>query len=111
MAGGHHLRLGNRKFMDVHGVDCAGLAATTAAFAKQAATPIFLAVDDKLAGVLTVADPIKPEAQAAIARLRALGLKIAMLTGDDTATAQAVAEQVSIGTVYAEYCQRTRTVS
>ncbi len=102
MADGRHLRLGNRKFMDDHGIDCHPLAGHAAAFAAQAATPVFLAVDGRLAGLLAVEDPLKPEARAAIARLQALGLKIALLTGDHAATAQAVAERVGIATVYAE---------
>lgn len=102
MAGGRHLRLGNRKFMEDHGIDCNALAGNVAACAAQAATPVFVAVDGRLAGLLAVADPVKPDARAAIARLRAMGLKVALLTGDHAATAQAVAEQLGIATVYAE---------
>ena len=88
--------------MENSGVDIGALYnhAHTAALLGQ--TPIYLAVDGKVAGIVAIADPIKSDSQAAIARLHALGLKVVMLTGDNAATAQAVAGQVGIDEVLAE---------
>ena len=63
---------------------------------------MYLAVDGKLAGVVAVADPIKDDSKAAIARLHAIGLKVVMLTGDQLATARAVAQQVGVDEVFAD---------
>jgi Cu+-exporting ATPase len=63
---------------------------------------MYLAVDGRAAGVVAVSDPIKPDSAAAIKRLHAIGLKVAMLTGDNRATARAVAAQVGIDEVFAE---------
>jgi len=66
------------------------------------ATVMFLGVDGALAALLAVADPIKPDAPAAIKALRATGLHIVMLTGDNAVTAQAVARELGIDTVHAD---------
>jgi Cu+-exporting ATPase len=63
---------------------------------------MFLGVDGKLAGLVAVADPIKPSTPEAIAKLHGLGLKIVMATGDNATTARAVASQLGIDTVHAE---------
>jgi len=99
---GKSVLLGNPRLMERTGVDIAALYnhAHTAALLGQ--TPIYLAVEGKVAGIVAIADPIKRDSQAAIARLHALGLKVVMLTGDNAATAQAVAGQVGIDEVLAE---------
>ena len=99
---GKHLLLGNPRLMEISGVDIGALYnhAHTAALLGQ--TPIYLAVNGRAAGIVAIADPIKSDSQAAIARLHALGLKVVMLTGDNAATAQAVAGQVGIDEVLAE---------
>ncbi|HEY3327510.1 MAG TPA: heavy metal translocating P-type ATPase [Novimethylophilus sp.] len=99
---GRHVRLGNYKFMQDHGIDCEALQARAEQLAQQAETPMFLAVDGKFAGIVAVADPVKPDSQAAIDKLKSLGLKVVMLTGDNTATANAVAAGVGIAEVFAE---------
>jgi Cu+-exporting ATPase len=63
---------------------------------------MYVAVDGKLAGMIAVSDPLKPDSAAAIAQLRALGLRVIMLTGDNAATAKAVAAQVGIDEVFAD---------
>ena len=88
--------------MESHGIDCQALHARAQQLAESAATPMFLAVDGALAGIVAVADPIKPDSKEAIARLHKLGIKVVMLTGDNAATAQAVAKQVGIDAVQAE---------
>ncbi|MHB8746122.1 MAG: heavy metal translocating P-type ATPase [Gammaproteobacteria bacterium] len=93
---------GNRALMQDFAVALDALQAPADALAAQAQTPIFLALDGQLAGVVAVADPVKEDSKAAIARLRALGLEVVMITGDNAATAQAVARAVGIDKVYAE---------
>jgi len=63
---------------------------------------MFLAVDDRLAGLITVSDPIKPSTPEALDKLRALGIHVVMATGDGTTTAQAVARQLGIDEVHGE---------
>ena len=100
----HHklVRFGNQKLMRKHGIDCTPLKSAAGQAAARAETPMYVAVDGKLAGMIAVSDPLKPESAAAIAQLRALGLRVIMLTGDNAATAKAVAAQVGIDEVFAE---------
>lgn len=90
------LLVGNRRLLQDHGIDVTPLDSATEALAAQGQTPIWVAVEGRLVGVITVADPLKPDSIAAIARLRALGLRLTLLTGDHAATAQAIAAQVGI---------------
>jgi P-type Cu+ transporter len=99
---GKSVLLGNPRLMERTGVDIRALSAHAHTAALLGQTPIYLAVDGQAAGIVAIADPIKPDSQAAIARLHALGLKVVMLTGDNAATAQAVAGQVGIDEVLAE---------
>lgn len=99
---GRTLYFGNLDFMLQHAIDCNALQARVSKLASEAATPMYLAVNGQLAGLITVTDPIKTDAKAAIARLQAMHIKVIMLTGDNLATAQAIASQVGISTVYAE---------
>jgi Cu+-exporting ATPase len=99
---GKALLFGNYKFMQDNDIDCTALQPRAAELAQSAATPMFLATDGQLIGIIAVADPIKPDSKAAIARLHAMGIKVAMLTGDNAATAKAVATQVGIDEVFAE---------
>jgi len=70
--------------------------------AEEGKTPIYAVVDHKLAGIIAVADTIKETSAAAIAKLRKMGMKIAMITGDNHRTAAAIARQVNIDTVLSE---------
>ena len=70
--------------------------------AGSGATPLYVAVDGQLAGVIAVADTVKPESREAVAQLKALGLDVWMLTGDNQATAEAIARQVGIEHLMAE---------
>lgn len=94
--------LGNRTLMEDFAVTLDTLQAAADGLAAQAQTPIFLAFDGELAGIIAVADPVKDDSKAAIARLRALGVEVVMITGDTAATAQAVAHSVGIDKVHAE---------
>jgi Cu+-exporting ATPase len=102
LVGGKTVFFGNARLLGEQGVDLGALPARAAQLAEQAQTPMYLAADGKAAGIVAVADPIKPDSKAAIARLHALGLKVVMITGDIRATADAVARQVGIDEVMAE---------
>ncbi len=99
---GKAVLFGNARLMQERGVALGELPARAAALSADAQTPMYVAVDGQTAGIVAVADPIKPDSAAAIARMHALGLKIVMLTGDNRATAEAVARQVGIDEVMAE---------
>jgi len=78
------------------------LAAQAERLRQDGATAIFVAVDGKAAGVVAIADPVKPTTPAAIAALKADGIRVVMLTGDNRTTAQAVARRLGISEVEAE---------
>ncbi|HSK26085.1 MAG TPA: heavy metal translocating P-type ATPase [Jiangellales bacterium] len=99
---GHDVAVGNRRLMATRGVALDGLAAEADAMAAEGATAVYVAVDDSAAAVLAVADTVKPESPEAVAQLRALGLDVWMLTGDDRVTAEAVARQAGIEHVIAD---------
>ncbi len=99
---GRALALGNAAMLQFAGVDTSQTAADAAAFYAAGETVIFLAVDGRLAGLVGVADPIKPTTRQAISELRTAGLHIVVVTGDNAATAAAVARQVGIDDVRAE---------
>ncbi len=99
---GKAVLFGNARFMNEQGIALGDLPVRAAQLAAEAQTPIYLAVDGNAAGIVAVADPIKPDSKAAIARMHALGLKVVMITGDNRATADAVARQVGIDEVLAE---------
>jgi Cu+-exporting ATPase len=93
--------LGNQRLMESAKIDASPLAASAEARRKEGETVMFLGVDGKLAGLVAVADPIKPTAAEAIAKLHRLGLKIVMATGDNETTAKAVAARLGIDEVRA----------
>jgi Cu+-exporting ATPase len=93
---GHAVALGNQSFLSCLGVEAAPLAAKADRLGHEGATAIFVAIDGKAAGVLAIADPIKPSARDALAVLRAEGLQIVMLTGDSRTAATVVAQNLGI---------------
>lgn len=99
---GREVSIGSARWMAERGIDPGSLAARSDALASQAKTPLFAAVDGRIAAVIAVADPIKPTAKAAVAALKSLGLDVAMVTGDARRTAQAIAATLGIETVEAE---------
>jgi Cu+-exporting ATPase len=93
--------LGNTQLMQAVGAAASDLAGQADALRAQAKTVIFLAVQGRLAGLIAVQDPIKSGAQETLAALRAEGLRIVMLTGDNEATARAVAGELGLDEVHA----------
>jgi len=94
--------LGNRKLMSDHDIDISALDDAAHELTLQAQTPMFIAIDSKAAGLISVSDAIKPDSMAAIQRMHENGLKVVLLTGDNQETANAVAKQVGIDEVIAE---------
>jgi Cu+-exporting ATPase len=99
---GRAVLLGNQALMERAGIALNGLAARAAALAAGGATPLYVAIDGKAAGVIAVADTLKPESREAVDQLKALGLEVWMLTGDHRTTAEAIARQVGIASILAE---------
>lgn len=97
-----NVAIGAERYMAQLGVDTAPFASAAHALAEHGKTPLYAAVDGHLAAVIAVADTLKPSTQAAIQTLHALGLKVAMISGDDRRTAQAIAAQLGIDQVVAE---------
>jgi Cu+-exporting ATPase len=99
---GQKVALGNRALMQQLAIAVDGLLETADALARGGATPMYVAIDGKVAGLIAVADTLKPESAEAVAQLKALGLEVWMLTGDNRATAEAIAHEVGIERVLAE---------
>jgi P-type Cu+ transporter len=99
---GAFVAVGNESLMAEYAADVAPLLHEAERLAGDGKTPVYVAIDGALAGLLAVADPIKPEAREAIAQLRTMGLDVVLLTGDNRRTAEAVARQAGIGRVVAE---------
>ena len=101
-AGGRRVEVGADRFMAGLGIDVAPLAEIAARLAGEARSPLYAAVDGRLAAILAVADPLKQTTPAAIRTLHDQGLKVAMITGDNARTAQAIAARLGIDAVVAE---------
>jgi len=99
---GKRIALGNAKFLSELGVEVAALAARAEELRKDGATAIFMSVDGAVAGALGIADPIKASTAAALRGLKAEGVRVVMLTGDNWTTARAVGRRLGIDDVEAE---------
>ncbi len=99
---GRYVTIGNGAMMARAGVDTAPLDAEADALRQDGATAIFVAIDGEPAGIVAIADPVKATSAAALAALKAEGLRIVMLTGDVRATAEAIARRLGIDEVEAE---------
>jgi Cu+-exporting ATPase len=99
---GYKLLLGNRELMGgVEGIDGEGVEGVATEFAEAGKTALYLALDNRLAALLAVADTIKEETPETIMKLRAMGLQVFMLTGDHETTARAIAREAGIDQVIA----------
>lgn len=95
------LAVGNELLMADNAVEIAPVKEEAERLAAEGKTPMYIAIKGQLAGLIAVADPIKPTSRAAIQRLRDLGLRVVMLTGDHRGTAEAIARQAGIDRVVA----------
>ena len=99
---GNRMLLGNAQLMAEHNIDISKHSHELDKLRAAAKTPVCLAVDQTMIGVIAIADPIKSDASNAIATLHQLGIQTVMLTGDDPVTAKAIADQIGIQKVHAD---------
>ncbi|EOI06836.1 heavy metal translocating P-type ATPase [Enterococcus moraviensis ATCC BAA-383] len=99
---GSRLLLGNKKLMDDRSISLGNLSFTSDQLAEQGKTPMYIVKDGTIAGIIAVADTIKPNSIPAIKKLHQMGIEVAMITGDNKRTAQAIAKQVGIDRVLSE---------
>jgi len=99
---GHKIVLGNREFLEEIGARPTALEARAERLRQDGATVIYLAVDGQACGIIAIADPVKSSTPEALAALRADGMRVVMLTGDNATTAAAVARRLSITEIEAE---------
>ncbi len=94
--------IGNKKLMDQRGISLEGLKETSDRLAGEGKTPMYVAMDGSLAGIIAVADVVKESSAKAIRKLQTMGIEVAMITGDNRRTAEAIAKQVGIDRILAE---------
>ena len=98
----HSILVGAERLMERHGIVTDTMSDAANALARAGKTPIYAAVDGQLAALLGVADPVKPMSAQAVNAIKARGLKVAMVTGDNRATAEAIAAQLSVDHIVAD---------
>ena len=99
---GHKVAIGNRRLMESEGISVGDLGATRDEIASGGRTAVFVAVDDLAVAVIGIADAVRETSAAAVAAMHEAGVQVAMLTGDNRATADRIAEELGIDTVIAE---------
>ncbi|SHI79262.1 heavy metal translocating P-type ATPase [Parasporobacterium paucivorans] len=99
---GQNILAGNRKLMDESEIQLLDLESASDSLADEGKTPMYVAVDGRIAGIIAVADVLKQSSKAAINRLHEMGIEVAMITGDNRKTAAAIARQVGIDRVLSE---------
>lgn len=99
---GQILYLGNKKLMNEKSIDLSLYITHADRLAEEGKTPMYIAIDNQLKGLIAVADVMKPSSLAAIKTLHDMGIEVAMITGDNRKTAEAIAKQVGIDRVLAE---------
>jgi Cu+-exporting ATPase len=99
---GDVLRMGNIALMEANGIALDGLVEKAQAMAAEGKTTMYLSAGDKAVGVIAVADTLKENSRESVAQLRAMGLEVVMLTGDNAQTAQSIAKQLGVDNVEAE---------
>jgi heavy metal translocating P-type ATPase len=99
---GRTVEVGADRMMAKLGGDISGFASIAARFGDEGKTPLYVAIDSRLAAIIAVADPIRPSTPAAIQALHALGLRVAMVTGDNRRTAEAIGRRLGIDEIVAE---------
>ncbi len=99
---GSNVSIGNRKLMERHNISLEPISGATDSLANKGKSLLFIAVDGRLAGAIAVADTIKESSALAIRKLQNMGIEVAMLTGDNKLTAEAIAKQVGVDRVLSE---------
>jgi len=99
---GRSVMVGNKRMFDARGIQLGTLESEVSRLQSEAKTAMLVAVDNQAAGIIAVADTIKDSSKEAIEDLHRMGLKVAMITGDNQKTAEAIARQVGVDTVLAE---------
>lgn len=99
---GHRIEVGADRYMEKLGLDISAFADTAARLGSEGKSPLYATINGRLAAIVAVADPIKESTPHAIAAMHELGLKVAMITGDNRHTAEAIARQLGIDLVVAE---------
>jgi Cu2+-exporting ATPase len=99
---GKHVLVGNNKLMQDKNVDISLLASSNDSLLNAGKTIMAASIDGKIAGIIAVADPVKTTAQKTVQRMKEMGLEVAMITGDNKKTAEAIAKQLGIERVFAE---------
>jgi Cu+-exporting ATPase len=99
---GDTILLGNRKLMIESMVDISNLEDSSGKLATEGKTPMYIAINNSISGIIAVADTVKASSKKAIETLHKMGIEVAMITGDNKKTAEAIAKQVGIDVVLAE---------
>jgi Cu+-exporting ATPase len=99
---GHNVIVGNKRMFEARGIQLGKLEAEISRLQSEAKTAMLVAIDNQIAGIIAVADTVKDSSREAIEDLHKMGLKVAMITGDNQKTAEAIAKQVGVDTVLAE---------
>jgi Cu+-exporting ATPase len=99
---GRSVMVGNRRMFETRGIQLGNLESEVSRLQSEAKTAMLVAIDGQAAGIIAVADTIKDSSKEAIEDLHRMGLKVAMITGDNQKTAEAIAKQVGIDQVLAE---------
>lgn len=99
---GKSVLLGNIKLMKNNNVKLEGLESVSDKLALEGKTPMYLAIDQKIAGVIAVADTVKPNSRKAVEKLKSMGISVVMITGDNEGTARAIAKEVGIDRVLSD---------
>lgn len=107
---GKPVLFGNLRLMEDRGMQLNGTSAKAIELSEEGKTPMYVAVDSKIAGIVAVADVLKPNSAMAVKRLHEMGLEVAMLTGDNERTAAAIAKQAGVDRVLAEVMPADKAV-
>ncbi|WP_297712284.1 heavy metal translocating P-type ATPase [Clostridium sp.] len=99
---GKVILLGNKKLMTENSIEVGDLGVKSDKLANEGKTPMYISINNKLEGIIAVADTVKPSSKEAIENLHKMGIKVAMITGDNKKTADAIAKKVGIDIVLAE---------
>lgn len=106
---GEDILAGNRKLMDESKISLAGMEEISDRLAEEGKTPMYVAINGTLAGIVAVADVVKESSRAAIESLHKMGMEVAMITGDNAKTAAAIAKQVGIDRVLSEVLPKDKS--